>query len=113
MGNSQAASRLIGDPPERRGNNKAKIMFYLYAIESLKNKRIYIGSTGDIKKRILEHNSERGSIYTKKNTPFKLIFYEAFIDKKDAQKAEKFFKTGYGREVLKDKLENYFKKSLE
>ena len=27
----------------------------------------------------------------------------------DAIKAENFFKSGYGREVLKDKLESYFK----
>ncbi len=40
---------------------------------------------------------------------YKLIFYEAYINKLDAHKAEKFFKSGYGKEVLKDKLENYFK----
>ena len=52
--------------------------------------------------------AKKGGKYTSKNGPFKLIFYEAYLSKKDSVKAENFFKTGYGREVLKDKLENYF-----
>ena len=84
-------------------------MWYVYALQSLKNKKIYIGVTEDLRQRFKEHNSGRGGKYTKDNRPFKLIFYEAYINKLDATKSEKFFKTGYGREVLKDKLENYFK----
>lgn len=79
----------------------------LNILESLKNKRLYTGSTNNLKRRFDEHNKKYGSIYTSKNAPFKLIFYEAFINKSDALKAEKFFKTGHGREVLRDKLENY------
>ena len=30
------------------------------------------------------------------------------LSKGDTYKAERFFKSGYGREVLKDKLKNYF-----
>ncbi len=41
-------------------------------------------------------------IHSKK--PYNLIFYEAFKSKTDAVKDEIFFKTGYGKEVLKDKL---------
>lgn len=84
-------------------------MWYCYVLESLKNKRFYVGLTSDLRRRIEEHNTGIGGSYTKKNRPFRLVFYEAYIEieKKDAEKAEKFFKTGYGREVLKDKLENY------
>ena len=84
-------------------------MFYTYVLVSLKNKRLYTGCTSDLKRRFKEHNEKRGGIYTSDNSPFELIFYEAYLNRKDAFKAEKFFKTGYGREVLKDKLENYFK----
>jgi len=85
-------------------------MWYAYVLESSKNKRFYIGSTNDLRRRFNEHNQKRGGKYTSKNAPFKILFYETFCDKRDALKAEKFFKTGYGREVLKDKLENYLKK---
>ncbi|KKU52016.1 MAG: Excinuclease ABC subunit C [Candidatus Moranbacteria bacterium GW2011_GWE2_47_10] len=84
-------------------------MYYTYVLESLKNKRLYVGYTNDLKRRLSDHNAKRGSVYTSKNAPFKIIFYEAYLNKKDATKAEKFFKTGYGREVLNDKLEDYFK----
>lgn len=73
---------------------------------------MYVGVTGDLKRRIDEHNSKIGGKYTKKNGPFKLVFYEAFVNKKDATKDELFFKTGYGREVLKGKLENFLKDNI-
>lgn len=65
--------------------------------------------TDDVNRRLKEHNLGIGGNYTKKNKPYKLIFYEAYLEKQDALKAEKFFKSGYGREVLKkDKLVHYF-----
>lgn len=82
-------------------------MFYAYILQSQKNGRLYVGSTGDLKRRFAEHNKGSGSMYTKKNMPFTLIFYEAYMHKKDAQDSERFYKSGYGREVLKDKLKNY------
>ncbi len=84
-------------------------MWYVYIIKSLKNGRLYVGSTNDIKRRLKEHNNGIGGKYTRDNRPFKLIFYEAFLNKEDATKDELFFKSGYGREVLKDKLKNYLK----
>lgn len=84
-------------------------MWYVYILRSIKNRRLYTGVTGDLRKRFRDHNSKNGGEYTSKNAPFELIFYEAFLDKKDAMKDELFFKSGYGREVLKGKLENYFK----
>ena len=83
-------------------------MWYVYVLESIKNKKLYTGYTNNLKKRLQEHNKGFGSKYTKTAKPFRLIFYEAYLNKKDAYKAEKFFKSGYGKEILKDKLENYF-----
>ncbi|OGD62597.1 hypothetical protein A2160_06225, partial [Candidatus Beckwithbacteria bacterium RBG_13_42_9] len=81
----------------------------VYVLLSLKSRRLYIGQTGDLRQRFIEHNNGIGGKYTKDNKPFKLIFYEAFLAKKDAYKQEKFYKTGHGREVLKDKLESSLK----
>ncbi|MEK7598493.1 MAG: GIY-YIG nuclease family protein [Patescibacteria group bacterium] len=86
-------------------------MFYTYLLQSIKNKRLYTGITSDLRRRFKEHNDKRGGAYTSRNAPFDLIFYEAFIDKKDATEAELFFKSGYGREVLRDKLKNYLGKN--
>jgi putative endonuclease len=85
-------------------------MFYVYILKSLKNSRNYTGFTSNLKRRFSDHNSKLGSVYTSKNAPYKLIYYEAYLSKKDAMKAERFYKSGYGREVLKDKLEDFFLK---
>ncbi len=87
-------------------------MWYVYVLRSKKNKTLYTGYTHNLKRRFLEHNQKRGSVYTSKLAPFDLIFYEAFVEKKDAIEGEKFFKSGYGREVLKDKLKTYFLKNI-
>jgi len=76
-------------------------MWFTYILESIKNKTLYTGMTNDLERRLVEHNSQKGGAYTSKNGPYKLIFYEAYLNKKDAIKAELFFKSGYGREVLK------------
>jgi putative endonuclease len=81
-------------------------MWYAYVLKSLSNGRLYIGITDDLERRLEEHNSGRGGAYTSKNKPFKLVFYEAYLDKRDAIKAELFFKSGYGREVLKEKIKH-------
>lgn len=87
-------------------------MWYVYVLESSKNGLHYTGSTNNLRQRFSDHNSKRGGKYTGRNAPFKLIFYEAYLEKADALKAEKFFKTGYGREVLKEKLASYLKKLI-
>jgi putative endonuclease len=86
-------------------------MWYAYVLESLKNQLHYVGSTGNLRQRFMDHNRKRGGKYSSRNALFKLIFYEAFIEKSDALRAEKFFKTGYGREVLAGKLASYIKGS--
>jgi putative endonuclease len=79
-------------------------MWYVYVLKSLKNCRLYTGFTSNLKLRVAEHNSLRGGAYTSRNGPFILMFFEAYRDKRDATKAELFWKSGYGREVLKDKI---------
>ena len=86
-------------------------MWYVYVLQSLKNKKLYTGLTSNLKRRLEEHNKKIGGKYTRNNSPFKLIFYEAFLNKKDAVKNELFLKSGYGREVLKGKIQNYLENS--
>jgi predicted GIY-YIG superfamily endonuclease len=81
-------------------------MYYVYILLSKKSKRLYAGSTNNIKRRLFEHNSNQGGIYSKKNAPFILIYYEAFFAKHDTTKQELFYKSGYGRKVFNDKIKD-------
>ena len=79
-------------------------MFYVYVLSSDSAKRLYKGLTSDLRRRLKEHNSGHVSA-TKGYRPWRLVYYEAFIDKKDAESEEKFLKSGKGRERLKYLLE--------
>jgi len=78
-------------------------MYYVYVLMG-RNKRLYTGYTSDLRRRLKEHNSHKGGDYSKKNGPYMLIFYEAYLEKDDAIKQELFYKSGYGREVLNGKI---------
>jgi len=65
-------------------------MYDVYILK-LHNKKLYIGYTNDLKKRIVEHQTGM-SVHTKKFLPCKLIYYEAFASRKDAIKREKNIK---------------------
>jgi len=83
-------------------------MYYVYILQSLKNKSLYIGYTADLRKRFNEHNSGK-SLATKPFRPYKLIFYEAFINRIDAKNREQYLKSGWGLRSIKTMLKNYFK----
>jgi len=48
------------------------------------------------------------SKFTKFGIPWKLIYYEAYLNKKDAMKRERYLKTGRGRNYIRKTLNNYF-----
>lgn len=81
---------------------------YVYILQSLKNRSLYIGYTTDLKKRFKEHNSGE-SLATKPFRPYELIFYEIFLNRLDAKNREKYLKSGYGRRTIKKMLKNYLK----
>jgi putative endonuclease len=76
-------------------------------LESLIKEWIYIGSSGDLKQRFKSHNNKE-NLSTKSYAPFKLIFYEAYLSKKDALRREGYFKTTKGKTTLKTMLKEYF-----
>ncbi|MDO8498939.1 MAG: GIY-YIG nuclease family protein [bacterium] len=81
-------------------------MFYTYLLQSEKDGKWYTGSTGDLRKRFAEHNSGR-NFSTKHRNPFKLIYYEACLDRDDAEAREKFLKSGPGKKYLKNRLKRF------
>ena len=85
-------------------------MFYTYVLQSEHDEKLYIGYTKDLKGRIKEH-SDGKVLSTENRRPLRLFYYEACLNNLDAIKREKYFKSGYGRRFLKNRLENYFEKN--
>lgn len=84
-------------------------MFYTYVLKSKDDKETYIGYTNDLKQRLKEHNQGL-NFSTKKHKPWKIIYYECCLDKDDAKRREKYFKTTQGRRLLKLRLREYYYK---
>lgn len=90
-----------------RSETSKMIMFYVYVLESLKNGNLYTGYTKDLKKRLEEHN--RGlNLSTKPYMPWKVIYYEACLNEKDAKRREGYLKKTQGQRMLKRRLKEYF-----
>ena len=83
-------------------------MYYLYILHSQKDNNFYTGTTSDLKRRIKEHNAGK-NFSTAPRRPFKLIYYEAYILKEDAETREKYLKTSMGRRVIRKQLTWYLK----
>jgi len=84
------------------------MFYYVYILQSQKNASLYIGYTSDLRTRFKEHNGGKSKA-TKPFRPYKLIFYEAFLNKTDAKNREVYLKSGYGRKTIKAMLERYLK----
>lgn len=79
-------------------------MFYVYVLKSLKDQNLYIGYTNNLKRRLVEHNDGE-NVSTSYRRPFRLIYYEAYLSKVDAQQREKklkHFQNSY--KFLKDRI---------
>jgi putative endonuclease len=62
--------------------------YYIYILECA-DKTFYIGSTNDLKKRIIAHNTlKTGAKYTKARRPVILKYSEKFKTKNEAMKRE-------------------------
>lgn len=78
-------------------------MYYVYVLKS--PKQFYIGSTSDLRNRFAQHQAGQTKS-TKGRGPWKIIYFEASISKKDALKRERYLKTAWGRRYLNTRLEN-------
>jgi len=82
-------------------------MYYTYVLYSYKDCKHYIGYTQDLDLRMKQHlNGEVDS--TKHRRPLKLIYFETCLNKHDAKRREKYFKTHYGRMFLQKRLRDWY-----
>ena len=86
-----------------------KVSFYVYVCKSLKDDRLYVGSTNNLERRLQEH--ARGEVQsTKHRQPFKLLYYEVYEIEKDARMREQYLKGGgRARKNLKIQLSETLK----
>ena len=84
-------------------------MFYVYVLRSESDSGFYIGFSTDLKRRLSEH-IRGASFATKSRGPWKLIYYEAYTEREDAEGREKFLKSGAGRRFLRAQLRHYLQR---
>ncbi len=66
--------------------------YYVYVLKSEKDGMNYAGYTQNLKLRFEQH--QKGEVEsTKYRRPLQIIYFEACINRKDALKREKYFKT--------------------
>ncbi|WP_231490525.1 GIY-YIG nuclease family protein [Pedobacter sp. Leaf170] len=75
-------------------------IFYVYAIKSEIDGRIYVGFSSDVEKRLHEHNVGKTKS-SKGYKPWVLIYTEQIKGRIAARDKEKYYKSGKGKEFLK------------
>ena len=76
------------------------MFYYVYILKSNNDGKHYIGSTINVEKRLLYHNSGKQRS-TKNRIPFELVYYEKYNNKKRALQREKQIKSYKGGEAFK------------
>jgi len=84
-------------------------MFYVYVLQSESDDGLYIGFSTDLRRRLKEHRAGE-SFATAYRGPWRLIYYEAYLEEADALGRERFLKSGGGRRFLKSQLRHYLVK---
>jgi len=81
--------------------------YWVYILQSGTNSKRYVGQTSDLQRRLQEHNNPAlgKNRYTRKQKgPWRLIHSEKCETRSDAMKRERFFKSGQGREWIKENI---------
>jgi putative endonuclease len=84
-------------------------MCYVYILQSESDDGLYIGFTTDLKRRLKEHQTGK-SFATSYRGPWRLIYYEAYLEELDALGRERYLKSGGGRRFLKAQLKHHLEK---
>ena len=74
--------------------------YFIYAIKSQIDGRLYVGISENPEERLSEHNKGQTKS-TKFYRPWILVYKKYIGSRKEARKEEKRLKSGYGKEFLK------------
>ena len=81
-------------------------MFYVYVLRSKTDSGLYIGYSSNLRRRFASHASGKAAS-TVRRRPWRLIYYEAYLNEADALGRERYLKSGSGRRFLKVQLRHY------
>ena len=88
----------------KSGAEQNIFMIYVYLLVSIKdNKKVYIGKTSNLERRLAEHNRGESS-YSKTFAPWVIETYVGFSDEKMANAFEVYLKSGSGHAFMKKRL---------
>ncbi len=85
-------------------------MHYVYMLRSASDDGFYIGYSANLRKRFEQH-AKGDAFATSYRGPWKLIYYEAYLEQTDALGRERYLKSGSGRKFLKRQLRHYLDKN--
>ena len=78
-------------------------MYYVYVLQNPKNGALYYGFSADLKSRVERHQESE-------HPGWRLVYYEAYRDEKDARTRERMLKHyGSARGKLKARLQHSLK----
>ena len=81
------------------GKGRVINMYFVYILQSEKNGRYYIGSTNNLERRILEHNSGKTKSL-KYLRPLKIVFKKDFKEEYEARQIENKLKKLKNRNII-------------
>ena len=70
--------------------------FFVYILRSQRDGAIYIGQTGNLRRRLSQHNTPSSKSYTAKRGPWDLVHIERHPDRSTAMQRERFLKSCAG-----------------
>ncbi|PIR88445.1 MAG: endonuclease [Candidatus Harrisonbacteria bacterium CG10_big_fil_rev_8_21_14_0_10_44_23] len=83
-------------------------MIYVYVLRNQSRRKIYVGHTSDLDKRLARHNGDlpsKATSFTAKNDGFwRLIYKEEYGDRRSARRREKQLKSAQGRKFIHNLL---------
>jgi putative endonuclease len=77
------------------------MIVYVYILYSSSLNKFYVGSTGDVENRLLQHNSGKGD-FTSKGIPWKLVTFIACNSRSEAVQLELKIKNRGIKRYLQD-----------
>ncbi|WP_373075571.1 GIY-YIG nuclease family protein [Zeaxanthinibacter enoshimensis] len=108
-----SVAELVDLPAGRQARWKWNdaVMIWVYAIASFEKNYIYVGMTKDLESRFKRHSRGWEKV-TKNYRPFVLIYQECCPDRLEGRKKEKYFKSGVGKEYLRQLRDSIIENTL-
>jgi len=76
-------------------------MYWVYILYSDSSDKFYIGYTSNLEGRLEAHNHEENSGWTRSYAPWRLVYSESFLSRRDAMSRERRLKSFKNKELIR------------